>query len=132
MGKQNQKGQIVYVDCDNQATHKGILVPHHKYMHIGQKLQCPHIPHHHFRSYAESEHLRLLLKNKKFSLVDLVAYRHKIKKSKLCTLSENEKWKISIIEELAPAKKDGWRLHWIKNPLTRSWTMCALTSCSTD
>ena len=73
MGKQNQKGQIVYVDCVNQATHKGILVPHHKYMHIGQKLKCPHIPHHHFRSYAESEHLRLLLKNKKFSLVDLVA-----------------------------------------------------------
>ena len=74
-------------------------------MHIGQKIQYPHLPHHNFRSYAESEHLRLLLKNKKFSLVDLVAYRHKIKKSKLCTLSENEHWKISFIEELALAKK---------------------------
>ena len=105
MGKQNQKGQIVYVDCDNQATHKGILVPHHKYMHIGQKLQYQYLPHHNFRSYTESEQFRLLLKNKKFSLVDLVAYRHKIKKSKLCTLSENEHWKISFIEELALAKK---------------------------
>ena len=42
--------------------------------------------------------------------MDLVAYRHKIKKSKLFTLSENEKRKISIIEELALAKKDSWRL----------------------
>ena len=37
--------------------------------------------------------------------MDLVADRDKLKKSKLCSLSENESWKISIIEELALVKK---------------------------
>ena len=39
------------------------------------------------------------------TLVDLVADRDKIKKSMIYSLSENESWKISIIEELVLVKK---------------------------
>ena len=51
------------------------------------------------------QNIKFLLQKKKFSLVDLEADRDRIKKSKIYSLSENESWKISIIEELALVKK---------------------------
>ena len=47
----------------------------------------------------------LLQKNDKYSLVELVNDRNQIKKSRVYPLSENENWKISLIEELALVKK---------------------------
>ena len=47
----------------------------------------------------------LLQKNDKYSLVELVNDRNQIKKSRVYSLSENENWKISLIEELALVKK---------------------------